>query len=155
MTHRWVTIALTRIFGMCAMWPSLWRSWHTLTTINVWNSNQITWQWGVTCKARSGNLGYEGMCALWLSPEDITLGQRYDTLFGHGKYVCELLSRSNLAVMIYRTDTDLRYMFSVSLTLEIRPWVKGTLYDTPLCYGQQLCDILSRSTFQWGGMSQT
>ena len=50
---------------------------------------------------------------------DMTLGQGHDTPLGHGQQLCEILSRSNLAVMIYGPDTDFQYVCTVTLTLEI------------------------------------
>ena len=35
----------------------------------------------------------------------------------HGKQLCEILSRSNLAVMSYDPDTDFGYVCTVTLTL--------------------------------------
>ena len=49
----------------------------------------------------------------------ITLGQGHDTPLGHGEQLCEILSRSNLAVRSYGPDTDFQYMCTVTLTLEI------------------------------------
>ena len=43
----------------------------------------------------------------------MTLGKGHDTLLGHGQQLCEILSRSNLAVRSYGQDTDLRYVFTV------------------------------------------
>ena len=107
--------------------------------------------------------------------------------------LCEILSRSNLAMRSYGPDTDFGYVCTVTLTPEIWPWVKvthpsvidnnslivwniiqiqlgseelwpghwfwvfvhcdldledmtlGQGHDTPLGYGQQLSEILSRS----------
>ena len=73
---------------------------------------------------------------------DMTLGQGRDTPFGNGKQLCEILSRSNLAVRSYGPDTDFRYMCTVTLTWDMT-LVQG--HDTPLRHGYQLCEILSRS----------
>ena len=67
----------------------------------------------------------------------MTLNQGHDTPSDHGKQLCEILSRSNMAVS-YGPDTDFGYVFTVTLTL-------GQGYDTPLGHKQQLCEILSRS----------
>ena len=109
-TWQWGAMARTPISCMCALWPWPWRydlgsrSWHTRaswTTI-VWNIIQI-------------QLGSE---ELWpghwfpvcvhcdLDLEDMTLGQGHDTRLGHGQQLCEILSRSNLAVRSYCQDTD-------------------------------------------------
>ena len=49
----------------------------------------------------------------------MTLGQDYDTPLGHGQQLCEILSRSNMAVRSYGPDTDFGYVCTVTLTLEI------------------------------------
>ena len=57
---------------------------------------------------------------------EMTLGEDHDTPLGDGQYVCELLSRSNLAVRSYSPDKDYLYVCTVHVTLnlEILPWVK-------------------------------
>ena len=59
-----------------------------------------------------------------LDIRDTTMGQGHDTFLGHGQKVCEILSRSNLSVRRYGPDKYFRYMHTVTLTLEIWPWVK-------------------------------
>ena len=49
----------------------------------------------------------------------MTLGQGHDPPLGHGQQLCEILSRSNLAIGSYCPDTDFRYMCTVTLTLEL------------------------------------
>ena len=49
---------------------------------------------------------------------------------GHGQQLCEILSRSNLAVRGYGRDTDFQYMCTVTLTFEIMT----------LGHGEQLCE---------------
>ena len=104
----------------------------------------------------------------------MSFGQGHDTPFGHGQQLCEILSRSNLAVRSYGPDMDLGYMCTVTLTLEI--WSRNIIQirlgseelwpghrfmvcvhrdlgdmtlglglDTPLGHEQQFCEILSRS----------
>ena len=51
-------------------------------------------------------------------------GHGHDTPMGHGQQLCEILSSSNLAVRSYGPDTDFQYVCTVTLTLEIWPWVK-------------------------------
>ena len=41
--------------------------------------------------------------------------------------MCEILSRSNMTVKIYGPDTDFGYMCTVTLTLEIWPWIKNLI----------------------------
>ena len=103
-------------------WPVGSRSWHTLgswTTI-VWNIIQI-------------QLGSEDLCPGHRFPVyvhcdldlgDMTLDQGHDTPLGHGQQVCEILSRSNLAVRSYGPERDFQYMCTVTLTLEIWPGIK-------------------------------
>ena len=50
---------------------------------------------------------------------DMTSGQGHDTPLGHGQQLCEILSRSNLAVGSYSQDMDMRYVCTVTLKLEI------------------------------------
>ena len=127
-TWQWRVMARTRISGICALWP--WprrydnesRSWHTLrpwTTI-VWNIIQIQlgseelWPWH----------GFPVCVHCDLDLGDMTSGQGHDTPLGHGQQLCEILSRSNLAVRSYGPDTDFQYVCIVTLTLEEWPWVK-------------------------------
>ena len=56
-------------------------------------------------------------CDLYLG--DMTLGQGHDISLGHGQQLCEILSRSNLAVRSYGQDTDFGYVCTVTFTLEI------------------------------------
>ena len=114
-TWQWGVMARTRLSSICALWPWPWRydlgskSWHTLgswTTI-VWNIIQI---W--VCVHCDLDLG------------DMTMGQGQDTPLGHGQQLCEILSKSNMAVRSYGQDTDYQYMCTVTLTLEIWPWIK-------------------------------
>ena len=53
----------------------------------------------------------------------MTLDQGHDTSLSHGQQLCEI-SRSNLAVRSYCPNTDFSYICTVTLTLEILPWVK-------------------------------
>ena len=46
-------------------------------------------------------------------------GQGYDTHLGYGLHLCEVLSRSNMAVRSYGQDTDFGYVCNLTLTLEI------------------------------------
>ena len=51
----------------------------------------------------------------------MTLGEGHDTPLCHGQQLCEILSRSNLAVRSYGLDMDFQYVCTVTLTLEIWP----------------------------------
>ena len=50
---------------------------------------------------------------------NMPLHQGHDTPLDHGQPLCEILSRSNMAVKSYGQDTDLGYVDTVTLTLEI------------------------------------
>ena len=146
-TWQWGVIARTRISSICALWPWPWRydlgskSWHTLglwTTI-VWNIIQI-------------KLGSEGLwpghgfsvcvhCDLDLG--DMTLDQGHGTPLGHWQQLCEILSRSNLAVRSYGPDTD--FPVCMHCDLDLGDMTYGQGYDTTYGHGQQLCEIISRS----------
>ena len=102
------------------IWPK--RSWHTLgswTTI-VWNIIQIQ----LGSEELWPGHGFPVCVHCDLDLGDMTLGQGHDTPLGHGQQLCEILSRSNLAVRSYGPDTDFQYVCTVTLTLEIWPWVK-------------------------------
>ena len=55
----------------------------------------------------------------------MTFGQVNDTPLGHGQQLCEISSRSNLTVRSYGPDTYFGYVCTVTLTLEIWPWVRS------------------------------
>ena len=109
--------------GIKELWPA--HSFGSWTTI-VWNTIKVT-------------LGSEELwpgqrfwvyvhCDLDLGV--MTLGQGHYTPLGHGQ-LCEILSRSHLAVRSNSPDTDFGYMCTVTLTLEMwlcvkvmtHPWV--------------------------------
>ena len=50
---------------------------------------------------------------------DLSLGQGHGTPLGHGQELCEILSRSKMAVTSYGLDTDFGSVCTVTLTLEI------------------------------------
>ena len=54
-----------------------------------------------------------------LDLRDKTLGHGHDTPLGHGQQLCEILSRSNMAMKSYGPNTDSEYVCTVTLTLEI------------------------------------
>ena len=95
------------------------------------------WQLGVVVPTRIWS-----MYALWHWPLEFDIGSRSWHTRGLGQQLCKILSRSNFAVRSYGLDTDFEYVCSVTLTLEIWPWV-----NTLLGHGQQVCEIhvLSRS----------
>ena len=73
----------------------------------------------------------------------MTLGQGHDTPLGHGQLLCDIFSRSNLAVRSYGPDTHILLCVHCDLNLGGMTLSQG--HDTPLGHGQQLCEILSRS----------
>ena len=67
------------------------------------------------------------ICVNWdLDLGNITLGQGHDTSLGHRHQLCEILSRSNLAVSSYGPDMDLAIC-------ALWPW----RYDLGSNHGQQ------------------
>ena len=131
-TWQWWVMARTRIFSVYALWPLPWRyelgsrSWHTLgswTTV-AWNIIQI--QHGSEELWTGHGFWVCVHCDLDLG--DMTLCQDHDTPSGHGQQLCEILSRSNMAVRSYSPDTDFGYVFTMTLTLEIWPYRGETLF---------------------------
>ena len=127
-TWQWEVMAQTQILGMCAPWPWPWRydlksrSWHTLgswTTI-VWNIIQIQHASEKLWPAHRFSVSVH----FDLDLGDMTLGQGHDIPLGRGQQLCEILSRSNMAVGSHCPDIDSWYVCTVTLTLEIWPWVK-------------------------------
>ena len=59
------------------------------------------------------------VCTVTLTLGNMTLGQDHGTSLGHGQQLCEISSRSNLAVRSYGPGTDFGYVCTVTLTLEI------------------------------------
>ena len=65
-----------------------------------------TWQWGVMARTVISS-----MFALWPWPWKYDLGpSSWHTIFSWTTIVCEILSRSNLAVRINGPDTDFQYV---------------------------------------------
>ena len=129
-TPQWGVMARTQLFGMYALWP--WhlrydhrtRSWHNLGswTISVWNIIPIQHSSEDLWPGHWFSVYMYMHCDLDLG--DMTLGQGHDTPLGNGHQLCEIFSRSNVAVRSYGPDTDFGYVFIVTLTLEIWPWGK-------------------------------
>ena len=67
--------------------------------------------------------------------------------------MCEILSRSNLVVRSYGPDMDLRYVCTVTLTLEIWPWVKVMTH--PWVMDNNCVEYYPDPTWQWGVMART
>ena len=45
--------------------------------------------------------------------------QGHETTLGHGQQLCELLSRSNMAMGSYGLDTDFGYVCTVTLEIQV------------------------------------
>ena len=106
------------------------------------------WQWGVMAWTQ-----------IWvcvcpdLEIRDIILGQGHDAPLGHGQWLCEILSRSNLAVRSNGLDTDFGYVSTVTLTLEIWPWVKVMTH--PWVMDNNWVIYYPDPIWQWGVMART
>ena len=70
----------------------------------------------------------------------MTLSQGHDTPLSHGQQLCEIISRSNLAVRSYGPDTDFGHA-CVYCDLDIRDMILGKGHDTPLGHGQKVFEI--------------
>ena len=66
--------------------------------------------------------------------------------------MCEILSRSNLAVKSYGPDMDFRYMCTATLTLEIWPLVKVMTH--PWAMDNNCVKYYPDPTWQWGVMAR-
>ena len=150
-------MARTGISSMCALWPWPWRydlgsrSWHTLgswTTI-VWNIIKIQ----LGSEELWPGHGFPVYVHYDLDLRDMTMGQGHDTPLGHDKQLCEILSRSNLAVGSYGLDTDFQYVCTVILTLEIWPLV--TVMTHPWVMDNNYVKYYPDPTWQWGVMART
>ena len=96
---------------------------------------------------------FEYVCKCNLDLGDITMGQGHDKPFGYGQQLFEILSRSNLGVRSYGLDTDLGYLCTVTLTLEIWPWVKVMTH--PWVMDNNYDKYYPHQTLQWGVMAWT
>ena len=94
-----------------------------------------------------------GMCALWPWPWSYDLGSRHDSPLSHGKQLCEILSRSNMAVRIYGQDMDFGYVCTVTLTLEVWPWVKVMTHPSVMDNNGEKYYL--DPTWQWRVMART
>ena len=84
---------------------------------------------------------------------DMTFGQGHNKPLGHGQQLCEILSRSNLAVRSYGPDTDFRYVSTVTLTKEIWPVVKVMTH--PWFIDNNCVKYYPDPTWQWRVMVRT
>ena len=148
-------MAKIQISGMCALWPWPWiydlksRSWHTLES---W----ITIVWNIIHIQHGSEELWPGN-RFWVCVHcdlgDMTLGQVHDTSMGHGQKLCEILSRSDMAVRSYGAGTDFRYVCTVTLTLEVWHWVKvmTILWVKNNNYVKSYLD----PTWKWGVLGRT
>ena len=82
---------------------------------------------------------------------DMTLGQGHDIPLGQRQQLCEILSRSDLAVRSYGPDTDFQYVCTVTLT--IWPWVKVMTH--PWVMDNNCVKYYPDPTWQWRVMART
>ena len=82
---------------------------------------------------------------------NMTFGQGHDTPLGHGQQLCEVLSRSNLAMRSNGLGTDFGYVCTVTLTSEIWPWVKVMTH--PSVIDNKCVKYYPDPTWQWGVMA--
>ena len=154
-TWQWGVMAWKQISSMCALWPWPWRydlgsmSWHILRlqTINVWNIIQIQ----LGSEELWPGYGFPLYVHCDLDLGDMTLGQCRDTPLGHAQHLCEILSRSNLAVRSYGPDTDFQYVCTVTMTLEIWSWVRVMTH--PWVMDNNCVKYYPDPTWQWGVMA--
>ena len=104
-----------------------------------------TWQWGVM--ARTPN---SGMSALWPWHKRYDLGLRSWHTLGSWTISVEVFSWSKLAVKNCCPDTNFRYACTMTLTLEIQPWVKVMTHPWVM---DNNCVKYPYPTWQWGVMT--
>ena len=94
-----------------------------------------------------------GMFAPWPWPWSYDLGSRHDPSLSHGQQLCEILSRSNMTVKSYGPDIDFVYKCTVTLALEIWPWVKVMTH--PWVMDNNCVKFYPDPTWQWRVMART
>ena len=124
-TWQWGVMAQIKILDMCSLWPWPWRydlgsrSWHILESWTTIVRNIIQKQ---HCSEELWPRQRFWICVHCdLDLGGMTLGQGHDTFLGHGQQLCEILSRSNRVVRSYGPDTDLGYVCTLTLTVEVWP----------------------------------
>ena len=90
-----------------------------------------------------------------LDLEDMALGQSHDTRapLCHGKQLCEILFGSNMAMRSYDPDTDFGHVCTVTLTLQIWPWVQVMTH--PWVGDKNCVKYYPDPTWLWGVMAKT
>ena len=102
------------------VWPwinFMTHPWVMENNCEKYNPDQ-KWQWGVIARTRMLD-----MCTLWPWPRWYDLRSRS----WHTLWVMDndrVIFRSSMAMWSYGPDTDFGYMCTMTLTLEIWPWVK-------------------------------
>ena len=84
----------------------------------------------------------------------MTLGQGHVTPLGHGQQLCEILSRSNMAMRSYGPDTEFEYVCTVTLTLEVWTLVKVMTHPWVTDINNYV-KYYPDPTWQWGFMART
>ena len=84
---------------------------------------------------------------------DLTLGQCHGITLDHEQQLCEISSRSNMAVMSYDPDMDFGYVCNVTLTLKTWPWVKVMTH--PLVMDNNCVKYHQAPSWQWGVLART
>ena len=84
---------------------------------------------------------------------DITFVQGHSTPSDHWQWMCEILSRSNMAVRSYDLDKALGCVCTLTLNLEIWPWVK--VMTNPWVIDKDCVKYYPDPTWRWGVMAWT
>ena len=71
-------------------------------------------------KSYDPDIDFVYKCTVTLAFRGMTMGQGHDTSVGHGQQLCEILSRSNLAVKSYCPDTHILLCLHFDLDLGSR-----------------------------------
>ena len=129
---------------MCALWSRPWEvtlsGGHDIP-LGFRQLRELSSQLKMPVNRYSQDMNFDYMYTdLDLGDTCTAFGQDHDTPLSH--QLCET-SRSNTAPMSYGPDKDFAYVYNVNFDLRDMTLVQG--HDTPLCHGQQLCEIISRS----------
>ena len=147
MTHRWVMDNNWVKYYMHVKSPSLGGRLPIFHKLDMYDFIKVT------LGSKDFWPGHRFWVCVRCDLDDMTLGQGHDTPLGHGQQLSTILSRSHLAVRTYGPDTDFEYVCTVTLTLEIWPWVKVMTY--PWVIDNNCVKYHPDQTWQWGVMAQT